>query len=68
MIPLENAEISETTIPQKQYAFQIKTRDRTFYLVADTAELQKEWIASLNAIVHEIETKRRSTVVYKPLQ
>jgi hypothetical protein len=64
MIPLEGAEISETNIPQKQYAFQIKTKDRVFYLVAESAELQKEWITSLNEIVREIElNKRRSTVV-----
>jgi hypothetical protein len=67
MIPLEGAQISEVNIPQKQHAFQIKTKDRTFYLVADTAELQREWIESLSEIVREIDssTKRKSTLVLK---
>jgi hypothetical protein len=67
MIPLEGAQITEANIPQKQNAFQIKTKDRTFYLVADTAELQREWIESLNGIVQEIDSsnKRKSTLVLK---
>ena len=48
-IPLTNAEISETTIDKKQFAFSIKCKEkgRTYYIQADTESAQNNWMQAI---------------------
>lgn len=48
-IPLSNAEISESSIDKKQYAFRIKSKEngRTYYIHAENELSQNCWMQAI---------------------
>lgn len=48
-IPLGEADISETAVDKKKYAFRIKLRDkgRSYYLHAENESMQNDWMQAI---------------------
>ncbi|ESO86813.1 hypothetical protein LOTGIDRAFT_235216 [Lottia gigantea] len=48
-IPLTNADISETSVDKKQYAFRIKSKEggRTYYIQAENESIQNDWMQAI---------------------